>query len=306
MAEIVGLVALSHSPFWDLSFDVEGAGAAFVSGVRKAQKIVAEKKPDALVIFGPDHFRNFFYDVLPPFCIGVESVTGFGDYGSPKGKIPTATKLGRDIYERVVESGFDPAFSLNMGVDHGISQPYAALETSETPVVAVMVNAAGAPRPPLRRCYEFGAAVGSAIRESSAARRVMVLGSGGLSHWVRPVSEDDPATDKEIRDYVIHGRDRVVEYSAMRDASVAERRKGLVEGKVNEEWDRWFLSRLETQDYESIFAQDPDEMERIAGNGSHEVRSWLAAVGAWNAPVSTLAYEPVLRWVTGMGCIAGV
>jgi 2,3-dihydroxyphenylpropionate 1,2-dioxygenase len=134
----------------------------------------------------------------------------------------------------------------------------------------------------------------------------MVLGSGGLSHWVRPVSEDDPATDKEIRDYVIHGRDRVVEYSAMRDASVAERRKGLVEGKVNEEWDRWFLSRLEAQDYEPIFAQDPDEMERIAGNGSHEVRSWLAAVGAWNGPVSTLAYEPVSRWVTGMGCIAGV
>lgn len=306
MAEIVGLVALSHSPFWDLSFDVEGTGAAFVNGVKKAQKIVAEKKPDALVIFGPDHFRNFFYDVLPPFCIGVESVTGFGDYGSPKGSIPTATGLGRDIYDRVMERGFDPAFSLNMGVDHGISQPYAALETSQTPVVAVMVNAAGAPRPPLRRCYEFGAAIGAAIRESDKAKRVMVLGSGGLSHWVRPVSEDDPKTDKEIRDYVIHGRDRVVAYSAMRDASVAERRKGLVEGQINPDWDRWFLSRLEARDYEPIFAQDPDEMERVAGNGSHEVRSWLAAVGAWNGPVSTLAYEPVPRWVTGMGCIAGV
>lgn len=306
MAEIVGLVALSHSPFWDLSFDVEGAGAAFVGGVRRAQKIVAEKKPDALVIFGPDHFRNFFYDVLPPFCIGVESITGFGDYGSPKGGIPTATALGRDIYKRVSAQGFDPAFSLNMGVDHGISQPYAALDTSGIPVVAVMINAAGAPRPSLRRSFEFGAAVGAAIRASDEAGRVMVLGSGGLSHWVRPVSEDDPATDQEIRNHVIHGRANVVEYSATRDASVAERRKGRVEGKINPDWDRWFLSRLESRDYEAIFAQDPDEMERIAGNGSHEVRSWLAAVGAWDAPVSTLAYEPVPRWVTGMGCIAGV
>jgi 2,3-dihydroxyphenylpropionate 1,2-dioxygenase len=306
MAEIVGLVALSHSPFWDLSFDVEGAGSGFVAGVKKAQQIVADKKPDALVIFGPDHFRNFFYDVLPPFCIGVESVTGFGDYGSPKGEIPAATALGRDIYASVQEQGFDPAFSLNMGVDHGISQPYAALDTHGVPVVAVMVNAAGAPRPPLRRCYEFGKAIGAAIRRSDKAKRVMILGSGGLSHWVRPVSEDDPATDAEIRAHVINGRANVVEYSAMRDASVAERRKGKVEGKINSEWDRWFLSCLEKRDYEPIFAQDPVEMEKVAGNGSHEVRSWLAAAGAWDAPVSTLAYEPVPRWVTGMGCIAGV
>jgi 2,3-dihydroxyphenylpropionate 1,2-dioxygenase len=80
MAEVVGLVALSHSPFWDLSFEVDGPGAVFVSGVKKARELVAEKQPDTFVIFGPDHFRNFFYDALPPFCIGVEAISGFGDY----------------------------------------------------------------------------------------------------------------------------------------------------------------------------------------------------------------------------------
>jgi 2,3-dihydroxyphenylpropionate 1,2-dioxygenase len=307
MAEVVGLVALSHSPFWDLSFDVEGPGATFVAGVKEARKIVAEKKPDALVIFGPDHFRNFFYDVLPPFCIGVEKVSGFGDYGSPKGEIPTASAFGRDIHARVVDNGFDPAFSLNMGVDHGISQPYAALdETGKIPVVAVMVNAAGAPRPSLRRSYDFGRVVGDAIRQSNHAKRVMVFGSGGLSHWVRPVSEEDPQTDAEMREYVIGGRERVQAYSAMRDASLAERKKGDVSGKVNAEWDRWFLGKLESGDMESLFNLDPQEMEQTAGNGSHEVRAWLAALGAWGKPVQTLSYEPVPRWVTGMGCITGV
>jgi 2,3-dihydroxyphenylpropionate 1,2-dioxygenase len=306
MAEIVGLVALSHSPFWDLSFDVEGPGADFICGVKKARRLVAEKQPDALVIFGPDHFRNFFYDVLPPFCIGVEKISGFGDYGSPKGEISTAGGFGRDIYARVIDSGFDPAFSLRMGVDHGISQPYAALdEHRTTPVVAIMVNAAGAPRPSLKRCYEFGRAVGDAIRLSDRAKRVMVLASGGLSHWVRPVSEEDPETPADMREYVIGGRDRVAAYSAMRDASLEERKKGHVEGKVNAEWDRWFLSRLEAGDLEAVFALKPEDMERTAGNGSHEVRAWLAALGAWSKPVETLSYEPVPRWVTGMGCIAG-
>jgi 2,3-dihydroxyphenylpropionate 1,2-dioxygenase len=305
MADIVGLVALSHSPFWDLSFDVEGAGAEFVRGVKAARELVAEKKPDAFVIFGPDHFRNFFYDVLPPFCIGVEKITGFGDYKSPKGTIPTAETLGREIYALVIEQGFDPAFSLNMGVDHGISQPYAALDQGrDTPVVAVMVNAGGAPRPPLRRCYEFGQAVGKAIRASDKAKRVMVLGSGGLSHWVRPVSEEDPQTPAEMRDYVINGRERVVEYSAMRDASLEARKTEDVQGRVNAEWDRWFLAALEAGDLKSVLALDPQKMEEAAGNGSHEVRAWLAAIGAWGGPVRTMSYEPVPRWVTGMGCIA--
>jgi 2,3-dihydroxyphenylpropionate 1,2-dioxygenase len=205
-----------------------------------------------------------------------------------------------------VDSGFDPAFSLRMGVDHGISQPYAALnEAMRTPVVAIMVNAGGAPRPPLKRCYEFGRAVGQAIRRSTHAERVIVLGSGGLSHWVRPVSEDDPETTSDMREYVINGRERVEAYSAMRDASLEERKKSHVEGRVNPEWDRWFLSQLESGDLEPIFRLDSRDMEMAAGNGSHEVRAWLAALGAWGGPVQTLSYESVPRWVTGMGCIAG-
>lgn len=305
MAEIVGLVALSHSPFWDLSLDVAGAGAEFVKGVKAARELVREKNPNVFVIFGPDHFRNFFYDVLPPFCIGVEKITGFGDYGSPSGAIPSAEALGREIHAAVADHGFDPAFSLNMGVDHGISQPYAALDQGRnTPVVAVMVNAGGAPRPSYRRCYEFGRAVGEAVRASSHAKRVMVLGSGGLSHWVMPVSEDDPETQADMRDYVINGRERVREYSAMRDARVEARKKEDVQGRVNPEWDRWFLSALESGDMDSVLAMDSAETEKIAGNGSHEVRAWLAAIGAWGGAIRTLSYEPVPRWVTGMGCIA--
>lgn len=306
MATIEGLVAISHSPFWDTSRSVQGAGAAFVEGVQRARAQVGAAGADAFVVFGPDHFRNFFYDVMPPFCIGIERVSGFGDYGTPKGELPAASALGKSIYESVVESGFDPAFSLSMGVDHGISQPYAVLDPAmKTPMVPIMVNASGAPRPSLRRCYQFGQAVGAAIRGSSAAQRVVLLASGGLSHWVRPVSADDPETPTDTRDYTINGRERAVAYSAMRDASLKQRIEEGVDGEVNAEWDRWFLDALASGDLERVFAMPDAELQARAGNGAHEVRTWLAALGAWGGPVGALAYEPVRKWVTGMACVAG-
>jgi 2,3-dihydroxyphenylpropionate 1,2-dioxygenase len=306
MANIQGLVAISHSPFWDIGASVDGAGAAFVQGVERARAQVAGSAADAFVVFGPDHFRNFFYDVMPPFCIGIEGVTGFGDYGTPKGDLPVASALGRDIYRSVVDAGFDPAFSLRMGVDHGISQPYAVLDPAmKTPIVPIMINASGAPRPSLRRCYEFGKAVGVAIRSSASSQRVVVLASGGLSHWVRPVSADDPETPQETLDYVINGRARAPEYSAMRDASLRQRIQDGADGEVNAEWDRWFLDVLAQGDIERVLSIPDDELQAKAGNGAHEVRTWLAALGAWGGPVAALSYEPVRRWVTGMGCLSG-
>lgn len=307
MATIVGCVAFSHAPFWDMSFDITGPGETFVRGVAEAREVARRLKPDAFVIFGPDHFRNFFYDVLPPFCIGVNEVEGVGDYGLPKGPLPGAADLGPGIYEHVINHGFDPAISVRMGVDHGITQPYVALDPDKkTPMVPIMVNCSGAPRPSLKRCYEFGAAVGAAIRALPDDRRVLIVGSGGMSHWIQPVSLDNPNTSAETRDYVIGGRARSAEYTLARNASLAARKNDKVTGRVNAEWDQWFLDALVANDLDALFALDSADMEEKAGNGAHELRTWVAAAGAWNKPLRRMAYEPVPSWVTGMGCVAGV
>jgi 2,3-dihydroxyphenylpropionate 1,2-dioxygenase len=154
MAQITGLVTLSHSPWWDLEGEIRGPGESFVGGVKKVVDRVRALSPDVIVVFGPDHFRNFFYDLMPPFCIGIERVEGFGDFWSPKGELPSAPRLAGEIYRGVIAAGFDPAFSLNMSVDHGITQPYAALNPDRTtPILPIMVNASGAPRPSLRRWH---------------------------------------------------------------------------------------------------------------------------------------------------------
>jgi 2,3-dihydroxyphenylpropionate 1,2-dioxygenase len=168
-----------------------------------------------------------------------------------------------------------------------------------------MVDCSAPPRPSMRRAYEFGEAVGAAIRGLDADLNVLVLASGGLSHWVRPMSPYDGSTDEQTREFLIDGRDQVVEYNKAREENLAQRIANHHEGRINEDWDRWFLDRLTAGPLEDLLSIDSDKMEEVAGNGAHEVRSWIAGLGAWGGPVATVAYEPVPRWVTGMGLAAG-
>lgn len=41
-----------------------------------------------------------------------------------------------------------------------------------------------------------------------------------------------------------------------------------------------------------------------AGTGGAEVRTWIASAFAGGEPLSTLVYEPVSEWITGMGIAA--
>ncbi len=305
MASLVGFVGLSHSPFWIPGQSVDGPGSRFIRGVEQASARVASWAADVVLVVGPDHFRNFFYDVMPPFCMGIGDVRGFGDYDTISGDLPSAPELARAIHAGVTAAGFDPAASLAMGVDHGISQPYQALwPDADVALLPVMISTSGPARPSLQRCIDFGVALGRAVEAAPVDARVVICASGGLSHWVRPVCPDDSRTDAEIRDYVVHGRERAVEYSAMRDRGVAERRASGHESPVNAAWDEATIDALVRGDFGAIAAQGDEHIEKVAGNGALEIRAWLAAAAAWNRPVECLAYEPVAKWATGMACFA--
>lgn len=300
--EIVGFVAMSHSPSWDLG-PADGPPRDYVEAVFRARQMVAAARPDTLVIFGPDHARNFFFDMMPAFCIGVEKVNGFGDFGSPKGALPANPALAGFIAERVAADGFDPALSYNMGVDHGVTQPMAALTPElDVAVVPIVVSSGGPPLPTFARCHAFGRSVGNAVRAFPGEGRVVIVGSGGLSHWPPSVSPADPGLSAETRDYVINGRPRVAEFNRMREESSRSRRAQGGTGPINEEWDRWLLGRLQAGDLDPVMAIDNATLLEQAGTGGQEIRSWIAAMGAWGAAAQTIDYSPVPTWITGMGC----
>mgnify|MGYP003482099702 CR=1 FL=1 len=47
-----------------------------------------------------------------------------------------------------------------------------------------------------------------------------------------------------------------------------------------------------------------DEIERDAGNGGQEIRTWIVAAAAWGGAMQVYGYEPQPAWLTGTACVA--
>ena len=302
MGTIVGVVAMSHSPFWD-SREFDANAGPFLAATARARAAVQAAAPTAIVVIGPDHFRNFFYDVMPAFCIGTDRVTSFGDYLTPRGELPPATRLSRSVHGSLQRQGFDPALSLHMGVDHGITQPYALFAPAlDVPLVPIMIACTGPARPSLTRCVELGRALGIALRESDD-ERIVVVGSGGLSHWLPPTDPDHSALDPTLREFVVDGRASAREVQAGRQAQILASAASN-NGRVNTDWDRWFLDHIAHHTLDPVVALTDSQLEHDAGNGGHEIRAWITAAAAWGAPLDIYGYEPQPAWLTGTACAA--
>jgi 2,3-dihydroxyphenylpropionate 1,2-dioxygenase len=303
VGEVVGFVAMSHSPLWRPAeaLDEGAIGSTFVNGVRRAQGLAARAMADAVVVFGPDHFRMFFYRCMPRFCVGIDELKSLGDYGGYQGPLPSPSALGREIFDAICQAGIDPALSLEMDLDHGISQVYGALFPDHTmPIVPVMVNTSAPPLATLDRCRALGVAVGEAVRQSASPARVFIVGSGGLSHSPPTPSLNGPDGD-QWRSFLVSG----VSSDDTENRRVEMAKRLVADGitTINPEWDRHVMAAICAGDLDSVCSLPDDEITLRGGSGGGEIRTWVAAAAAWGGPSEVLGYEPVERWITGMGCI---
>ena len=293
---------MSHSPFWD-SREFAVSDSVFLGAAARVRTSAQTTKPTAIVVIGPDHFRNFFYDVMPAFCIGTDEISSFGDYRTPRDDLPAASQLARSMHASLQAQGFDPALSLHMGVDHGITQPYALFAPQlDLPLVPIMISCTGPARPSLRRCADLGRAIGTALRESDN-HRVLLVGSGGLSHWLPTTDPDHDEIDPELRRFIIDGRASAREVQASRETRILESAASN-NGRVNTEWDTWFLDQVAHGSMEAVLDLRDEDIDRDAGNGGHEIRTWIVAAAAWGAALEVYGYEPQPAWLTGTACAA--
>jgi protocatechuate 4,5-dioxygenase beta chain len=193
MARIVGAITTSHipaigkaiarnlqdDPYWKPFFD----------GYPPVHRWLAQVRPDVAVIFYNDHGLNFFLDKMPTFAIGAAPQYTNDDegWGIPVlPPIPGDPRLSWHLIERLVGEEFDLTTCQEMRVDHAFTIPMALLWPGEGawPVrtVPVCINTVQHPLPSAGRCYSLGEALGRAIESYEEDLRVVVIGTGGLSH----------------------------------------------------------------------------------------------------------------------------
>jgi 2,3-dihydroxyphenylpropionate 1,2-dioxygenase len=302
VSEIVGMIGMSHSPFATMLPPPSAAapGGRFLGDASRVAAAVGELAPDALVVIGPDHFHANFYDVMPPFVLGVEEAEAFGDFGSRRGPLPVARAFAWSIRDGLARDGFDVALSYALTVDHGIVQSYDMVcSRADVPLVPLVINTAAPPLPSMARCVALGRSLGTAIRAADAGR-VLIVASGGLSHWLPSNDPRDESVPAERRAAVIHARRDVRAFSAARESGVRAL-AGNPYARVNAAWDTWFLKQLVAADLDPVTDLGDEGLEDRAGSGGHEIRTWLIGFAAAAQPLVWTSYEPVPEWITGMG-----
>ncbi|MEX2455091.1 MAG: hypothetical protein WD470_10325 [Rhodospirillaceae bacterium] len=192
MAKVVGSFAASHAPniarAWnDLKDETRDWLTTRYGELGRRVKAL---EPDVLVVHSNDHWINFFLDNIPTFCIGV------GDEHDPppepfmKGLFPQENLrghagLGRHILDYALLHDFDPSFSHRTKIDHGIGIPIWRMGFEEVPaIVPVFVNLVQEPFPTPKRCLAWGRMIREAVESYPGDLRVVVLGTGGLSHSI--------------------------------------------------------------------------------------------------------------------------
>lgn len=305
------LHCLSHTPLVGY-VDPEQAVLDEVNGViAAARDRIADFAPELVVLYAPDHYNGFFYDVMPPFCLGV-GATSIGDFSSAAGELPVPGELAEACAHSVMKSGIDLAVSYCMQVDHGFAQPLELLlgGLDKVPVLPVFINGVATPLPGFQRTRMLGEAMGRFL--STLNKRVLILGSGGLSH--QPPVPELAKVDAHMRDRLLgSGKQLPADERELRQRRVIEAAERFVEDQktlhpLNPIWDNQFMTLLEQRRLAELDAISNEELSAIAGKSTHEVKTWAAAFATLSAMGNYRTegryYRPIPEWIAGFGSLS--
>lgn len=234
MANIVGGYFTSHVP---------GIGGAIVRGDQQTpywkpffdgfppiRRWLAEARPDVAVVFYNDHGLNFFLDKMPTFAVGAAASYDNADegWGLPVYKsFAGHPALSWHVIEALVGDEFDITTCQKMLVDHALSIPFelAWPDADAWPVklVPIAINTVQFPLPSPRRCLALGRAVHRALASWGGDERIVVMGTGGLSHQLEGARAGfmNPDYDRFCLDHLAADPDALTGHTAEQVAELA-------------------------------------------------------------------------------------
>lgn len=256
---------------------------------------VEAARPDVLIVFGDDQGEQFSLSNFPALGVFLgEDFEGYRTLAAPA-PVPGAERvlrpktpdnwvrvqghptLARQVTSRLIERGFDVAFSLSLnnpeeGMGHAFLRPLFFVDPSyQIPVIPIFVNCYYPPQPTGRRCLELGRTLRQILEEIPDQLSVGIVGSGGL--WHTP-GQPDAYLDEEFDRVILDGV-----------------RTGDAERMAT-----YFDARAPSRD---LLSRDTG-MNGGLGSGTGEVRNWIAAAGTVEGTPGTVV-DHVLAYASPIG-----
>ncbi|EJL30773.1 hypothetical protein PMI01_02996 [Caulobacter sp. AP07] len=239
--------------------DLHDGFYAALDGLRQA---LDAARPDAVIVVAAEHFANFFMNNMPAFAVGMAE-TYVGPIEDPAWlRIPRREVKGApDLSKRLVEE-------MMQTVDVAYCEEWQFDHGIMVPLhfldpdnqrVIIPANI-NCQGPPLTPLHRAWA-FGEAIRRAAdkVPERIALVATGGISHW--------PATPDS--------------------------------GRINEAWDRQFLTHWAAQDREAMLSYTDAQTYVDAGQGGFEIRTFIAAAAAARGSGTLHYYAPIPIWAVG-------
>lgn len=274
MGKIVGGFLVPHDPVMFVAPEApqESVAQRMWGAFATCAQRLAQLNATSVVIIGADHYMLFGTGCLPQYLIGTGDIDGPIDAlpGLRRGVIPDSQKLASFIAEHGKDNGFDWAVGRAFTVDHAVAIPNQLIvepvraQGQRIGTIPVYLASGVDPFIKMQRAIALGGAIKAAIEASPEDERVVVIGSGGISHWV----------------------------------GVPEM------GKVNEVFDREIMDYAVRGDLAGMGALTDEYILANGGNGGMEIRQWACAMGTMpGAKGEIIDYAAVPEWVTGLGFV---
>jgi len=196
VARIIAGVATSHVPAIGAAIDngrtSEPYWQPLFAGYEFSKKWIADLAPDVIIEVYNDHASAFSLDFIPTFAIGCAAEFPIADEGWGPRKVPPVKghpELAWHIAQSTILDEFDMTIINNMAVDHGLTVPLSLMfgrpDAWPVPVIPLAVNVVQYPPPTGNRCYNLGKAIRKAVESYPEDLRVVVFGTGGMSHQLQ-------------------------------------------------------------------------------------------------------------------------
>src|SRR5215471_10918773 len=196
MARIMAGLATSHIPAVGAAIDLgktqEPYWQPVFAGYEFSKRWIAGQNPDVVILVYNDHASAFSLEIIPTFAIGCAESFAPADEGWGPRPVPVVEghpELAWHVAQSTILDEFDMTIVNRMDVDHGLTVPMSLMfgQPSKWPckVIPLAVNVVQYPPPSGNRCWHLGQAIRKAVASFPADLKVLVWGTGGMSHQLQ-------------------------------------------------------------------------------------------------------------------------